>query len=127
MDPLSLAAGVIAVAGLAASTYKTIADLRSLCKGLPGRLHAVSNEVADLELVLKQVATLLEERATFLGSKNTLEAIPHLLLRSTGPNKTEGTRCHSGTPNHCIEKVESTSSRRGHLAQRTRQSAIIAG
>jgi hypothetical protein len=82
MDPLSLAASVITLASLAASTCSAISELRSLCKGLPGRLHAVNNEVADLELVLTQVATLLKERATLLGSPQSVEAIPHLLIRA---------------------------------------------
>lgn len=80
MDPLSLAASVITVASLAASTCSAIAELRSLCKGLPGRLHAVTNEVADLELVLTQVAALLKERATLPSS--ALDPIPHLLNRA---------------------------------------------
>ncbi|RYP49792.1 hypothetical protein DL768_004579 [Monosporascus sp. mg162] len=82
MDPLSLAASVITVASLAASTGSAISELRSLCKGLPGRLHAVSNEVADLELVLTEVATLLRERATLLGSQLSLGAIPDLLTQA---------------------------------------------
>lgn len=62
MDPLSAAASVIAVAGLAASTGQAFMVLRSLCKGLPGRLHALSNEVTDLEFVLHQVAAVFRER-----------------------------------------------------------------
>lgn len=81
MDPLSITTAVIAVAGLAANTCSAISDLRSLCKSLPGRLHAVSNEVADLELVLNHVATLLKDRTAALGSQS-LEAIPHLLLQA---------------------------------------------
>ncbi|KAK3935168.1 ankyrin repeat-containing domain protein [Diplogelasinospora grovesii] len=82
MDPLSLAASVIAVAGLAATICSAISELRTLCKGLPGRLHAVSNEVVDLELVLTQVATLLKERAILLGSQQSVGAIPHLLIQA---------------------------------------------
>ncbi|RYO91879.1 hypothetical protein DL762_001959 [Monosporascus cannonballus] len=82
MDPLSLAASVITVASLAASTCSTISELRSLCKGLPGRLHAVSNEVADLELVLMEVATLLRERAALLGSQQSMGAIRYLLIQA---------------------------------------------
>ncbi|KAK4203616.1 hypothetical protein QBC40DRAFT_21245 [Triangularia verruculosa] len=82
MDPLSLAASVITVASLAASTCSAISELRSLCKGLPGRIHAVGNEVADLEVVLSQVATLLKERSNLLGSQQTISAIPHLLVQA---------------------------------------------
>jgi len=78
MDPLSLAASVITLAGLAASTCSAISDLRALCKGVPGRLHAVSNEVSDLEIVLTQVAVLLRERAT-LPSFAQLGPLSHLL------------------------------------------------
>ncbi|RYP10624.1 hypothetical protein DL765_008049 [Monosporascus sp. GIB2] len=82
MDPSSLAASAITVASLAVSTCSAISELRSLCQGLPGRLHAVSNEVADLELVLTEVAALLRERAALLGSPRSLGAIPHLLIQA---------------------------------------------
>ncbi|KAK4206773.1 hypothetical protein QBC37DRAFT_457664 [Rhypophila decipiens] len=81
MDPLSIAASAITLAGLAASTCTAISDLRALCKGVPGRLHAVSNEVADLELVLTQVATLLQDRAV-LSSSAQLGPLPHLLSQA---------------------------------------------
>ena len=80
MEPISLAASVIAVATLAAQVCASISELRSLCKRLPGRLHAVNNEVADLELVLSQVALLIEERAVLPDSQNS--AIPHLLRQA---------------------------------------------
>ncbi|KAK4178478.1 hypothetical protein QBC36DRAFT_385880 [Triangularia setosa] len=73
---------VITVASLTASTYSAISDLRSFCKGLPGRIHAMGNEVADLEVVLSQVAALLKERSNLLGSQQTIGAIPHLLINS---------------------------------------------
>ncbi|KAF8850789.1 hypothetical protein BDZ45DRAFT_184563 [Acephala macrosclerotiorum] len=63
MDPLSLTASVIAVATLAAQTARALADLRTLCKELPGRVHALSNEVSDIEVVLFQVAKVTEERS----------------------------------------------------------------
>jgi hypothetical protein len=80
MDPLSISASVIAVGGLAKSVASAISDLRSLCKNLPGRLHAVHNEVADLELVLFEVATLTKARACLPGSDDS--AIPHLLRQA---------------------------------------------
>lgn len=80
MDPLSIAANVIAVASLAAKVCASLSELRSLCKRLPGRLHAVNNEVADLQLVLSQVALLLEERATL--PESNYSAIPHLLRQA---------------------------------------------
>jgi len=64
MNPLSITASVITVASLAASTGRAFSDLRALCKTLPGRLHALSNEVTDIELILYQVASVLEKRAS---------------------------------------------------------------
>ena len=81
IDPLSITTGIIAVAGLATKTCSAIADLRSTCKGLPGRLHAVSNEVADLEMVLTNVAALLKSRPAVLGSQS-LGTVSHLLVQA---------------------------------------------
>lgn len=69
------------MAGLAASTRSAILNLRSLCNSLPGRLHAVNNDVADLKLGLTHVVALLKDRAAALGSES-LEAIHHLLLQA---------------------------------------------
>jgi enamine deaminase RidA (YjgF/YER057c/UK114 family) len=63
MDPISVTASVIAVATLAAQIAAALSDLRTLCKQLPGRLHALSNEVSDVEVVLIQVAKVIEERS----------------------------------------------------------------
>ncbi|CAG8018580.1 unnamed protein product [Penicillium salamii] len=80
MDPLSVSASAIAIATLAAQTCNALSDLRSLCQALPGRLHAVNNEVADLNLVLFQVSLLIEDRASLPESK--VSAIPHLLRQA---------------------------------------------
>ncbi|KAJ6190496.1 hypothetical protein N7519_000517 [Penicillium mononematosum] len=77
MDPLSFGASVIAIATLATQTCSALSDLRALCESLPGRLHAVNNEVADLNLVLLQVSLLIKSRA-FLP-ETQFSAIPHLL------------------------------------------------
>ena len=61
MDPLSVTAGIIAVAGLAAKSGLAFHNLRTACKSLSGRLHALSNEVVDIELVLRQVAPVVEK------------------------------------------------------------------
>jgi hypothetical protein len=80
MDPLSITASVIAVATFAAQICSAFQDLRNLCKSLPGRLHALNNEVADLELVLFQIASLAEQRACL---PNNIEfAIPHQLKQA---------------------------------------------
>ncbi|KAI0396230.1 ankyrin repeat-containing domain protein [Xylariaceae sp. FL0594] len=80
MDPLSISASIVAVGGLAKSVASAISNLRSLCKSLPGRLHAVHNEIADLELVLLEVASLTKTRTYVLGSDDS--AIPHLLRQA---------------------------------------------
>ena len=79
MEPLSLAASVIAVAGLAAKTGSAFHHLRQACKTLPGRLNALSNEVADIELVLRQVALVVEERVHDPIFRDQQTNIPHLL------------------------------------------------
>ena len=63
MDPLSITAAIVGIGAVATSTSRAFKDLRNLCKTLPGRLHALSNEVSDLELVLFQVGSLIEKRA----------------------------------------------------------------
>lgn len=77
MEPVSLIASIIGIVQFSSQICSSISDLRSLCKTLPGRIHAVSNEVADLELVLLRVNDLLGERAA-LPESNYL-AVPHLL------------------------------------------------
>ena len=82
MDPLSITASILAVAGAAATTGKAFSQLRLLCKTLPGRLHALSNEVADIELVLCQVAALVEDRRNDPIIKDQQTNISHLLERA---------------------------------------------
>lgn len=82
MDPLSFAASIIAVAGLAAKTAQVFDDLRSSCKTLPGRLHALSNEVSDLELVLRQVASVVDERANDPILRDQRCHIPQLMKQA---------------------------------------------
>lgn len=77
MDPLSVAASAVTVAMLAGRICTAFADLRSLCRSLPGRLHALNNEVTDLEIILIELASLVERRAVLLNSQQS--AIPHLL------------------------------------------------
>ena len=77
MDPLSLTASVIAVATAAAQIGSVFAELRKHCIELPGRLHALNNEVADIEVVLYQVAAVVNDRSSLPASDQT--AIPQLL------------------------------------------------
>ena len=71
MDPLSLGASIIAVATLAAQVSTLFNELRNLYRELPGRLHAVGNEVSDLELVLRRLALVVENRQIKLGDEQT--------------------------------------------------------
>lgn len=82
MDPLSVAASVIAIATLAGQIGTAFAELRRDCIELPGRLHALSNEVADIEFVLHQVAAVLQERNCL--SDNDKGSIPVLLQQTDG-------------------------------------------
>ena len=79
MDPLSITASVIGIVAAAASTGRAFEELRRLCKTLPGRLHALSNEVSDIELVLRQVASVVEKRTGDPAVKEQEQSIRHLL------------------------------------------------
>lgn len=80
MDPISLTVNIVGIITFASKICSAISDLRSLCKTLPGRIHAVGNEVADLELVLLQVNALVKDRASLPESKYS--TIPHLLKQA---------------------------------------------
>jgi len=84
MDPLSIISGVIAVATTAAEVSSTLSDLRRLCKQLPGRLHALNNEVSDIEVVLYQVAKVVEKRSCSLipTTKTDRDTIPQILKKA---------------------------------------------
>ena len=59
-EPLSLVASIIAVATVAAQITSTLSKLRVICE-LPGRLHALSNELTDLQVVLRHVGTTVDD------------------------------------------------------------------
>jgi hypothetical protein len=82
MEPFSVAASVITIATLANSVRSAVSDLQSLCRKFPGRLHALNNEVADLEIILRDIALLVEKRAVLPESNQS--TIPHLLNRANG-------------------------------------------
>lgn len=82
MDPLSIVAGAIAVATLAAQTANAFAVLSAMCNALPGRMHALKNEVADIELVLNQVAKVFKERAASPIAETDQVNIPQLLKQA---------------------------------------------
>ena len=78
MDPLSVTASIIAILQLTSSATKAFQDLRFLCKSLPGRLHALSNEVSDIDLVLQEVGSIAKDRSTdsiFRANNSSLEKI----------------------------------------------------
>ena len=79
MDPLSITTSIISIAAVAASTAQAFKELRELCKTLPGRLHALSNEVSDIELVLHQVALVIEKRTGNSTIEGQVAHIQHLL------------------------------------------------
>lgn len=79
MDPLSITAAIVGIGAVAATTGRAFKDLRELCKTLPGRLHALSNEVSDIELVLYQVASLIEKRAGDPALREQEAYLYHLL------------------------------------------------
>ncbi|KAF2105246.1 ankyrin repeat-containing domain protein [Lophiotrema nucula] len=62
MDPLSVTASAITVATVAANTCLAFAQLRSFIKNLPGRVHALNNEVSDFQIVCFQLVNVLEEK-----------------------------------------------------------------
>lgn len=68
MDPLSITTAIIAVATLAKEITSTFTELRSFGEKLPGRLHALNNEIVDLETVVAEFASHSEKRATLPDS-----------------------------------------------------------
>ena len=82
MDPLSLAASVIAVATVAAQTGKALSKLRGLQRAIPGRLHALNNEVVDIEAVLHQVAVVIREREGLPAREREHGDLEHLLKQA---------------------------------------------
>lgn len=81
-DPLSIAASAITVAALAEKTCRAFVELRELCQTLPGRLHALSNEVTDIHVVLVQVVRVFEERASSIDPPTVTNVVPRLLVRA---------------------------------------------
>ncbi|KAK4213431.1 hypothetical protein QBC37DRAFT_388047 [Rhypophila decipiens] len=79
MDPLSISASAIAVAGVAARLCSLLADIRDAYISLPDRLHALNEEVRDLRVVLNHLAACIKDREEH-GIRSDLESgIPRLL------------------------------------------------
>ncbi|UQC83598.1 ankyrin repeat domain-containing protein [Colletotrichum lupini] len=62
MDPLSISAGIIAITTVAAQVANLLAGIREDWDSLPGRMHALSNEIQDFNVVLQQVAIAVKDR-----------------------------------------------------------------
>ncbi|KAL9093265.1 MAG: hypothetical protein Q9165_004006 [Trypethelium subeluteriae] len=84
MDPLSLTASIVAVATLAGQACRGFMKLRGLHVSVPGRVHALHNEVVDLKVVLYQLAAVTEDREALLSSTPERTNIEHLLKRAEG-------------------------------------------
>ena len=82
MDPLSLAASVITVATVATQPWNAFLKLRGLHKAIPGRLHALHNEVVDIELVLHQVAVVIRKREGLHAREREQGDLEHLLVQA---------------------------------------------
>ncbi|RYO89843.1 hypothetical protein DL762_003027 [Monosporascus cannonballus] len=62
MDPLSVTASAITVTGVTVKICQVLANIRSDFSGLPGRLHALNNEIEDFRVVLQHVLTKAETK-----------------------------------------------------------------
>lgn len=62
MDPLSITASVAGLVTLVVQASNGFEKLRSICRDLPGRVHALSNEVNDLHMVLYELSDVVSER-----------------------------------------------------------------
>ena len=80
MDPLSISAGIVAIATLAGQTSAAFSRLRETCHALPGRLLALFNEIADLEAVLREVANVTRDRSR---SRHLLDQSSHISVLLT--------------------------------------------
>lgn len=72
MDPLSVSSSIAGIVTLASQICVIISELRHDCAALPGRIHALSNEVEDLRVVLYEVGNVVKDRAVG-GTINNVE------------------------------------------------------
>ena len=73
MDPLSIAASIVALIGAAESIAVGINKLASL-KNAPASVLALNNELSDLRIVLAEIQPLLEKHYTATAGYATLKA-----------------------------------------------------
>lgn len=88
MNLLSIMESITSIATVAASTARAFEKLRELCNPLPGRLHALGNEISDIELILHQVALLVEQHTGRTPLEGQQAHILHLLDQA-GPRLEE--------------------------------------
>lgn len=62
MDPLSLTASIIAVVGLATTTTKALTKIIKSFHHSPGEIHALNNELADLQAILIALEETMTEK-----------------------------------------------------------------
>lgn len=60
MDPLSITTAVLTIITAAEQTRRALDRVRTVLKAMPGRLSALNNQVADLEVLLHQIVRLME-------------------------------------------------------------------
>ncbi|KAE9362625.1 hypothetical protein N431DRAFT_144457 [Stipitochalara longipes BDJ] len=99
MDPLSLAASIIAVATAAAQISQAISRLRTFSE-IPGRVYALKNEVTDFEVVLRQIGYALQQQS--LAPDTNRGSLKEILVR---------TKMHLTNLAQALERVENSCSR----------------
>lgn len=81
MDPLSLTASVVAVTTVAVQVGKVLANLHEDWESLPGRVHALNNEIQDFTAVLQQVSMAICERKLSRWDSHGDTPLPTVLAR----------------------------------------------
>ena len=79
-DPISVSTGIVTIATAAVQISKAISHLRRLGQ-VPGQVYAPRNEITDLEVVLRQVATAAEQE-TLPSSDFRNESFRDMLARA---------------------------------------------
>lgn len=89
MNSLSMIASTTAIVTVTQQICQAFAEVRSSCEEIPGRLHALNNEVVDMELVVQRLRKIAENRHTFKVLCQSFDEadddgdIPQLLINAT--------------------------------------------
>jgi hypothetical protein len=84
MDPLAITASVITLATLAARAADALNKFRRVCAEVPAIVHALSNEVADLHVVLQQLTAIVKERRYLIdGDQCHIQGLSHKQTKSS--------------------------------------------